>query len=197
MVREVLLDKRAHDEYLRRIDEFVGDLQAQSLAPGTIANHVKGVKALYNVNGVTLILPHRLSRRVKYPDRSSTPEELNRILDAADLREKVIVSLMVLGGFRVRTLVKLRYHHVKKGLEADIVPLHIHVEAEITKGKYCDYDTFIDPEAVEYLKAYLELRRGGFDKLRPEKIEDESPLIRDAYSNRDGFGPSRQQTSIK
>ncbi len=184
MVREVLLDRAKHDEYLKRIDEFVGDLQAQELAPGTIANHVKGVKALYSVNGAPLILPHRLSRRVKYPDRSPTPEELNRILDAADLREKAIVSMMALGGFRVGTLSKLRYRHVKRDLVAGIVPVHIHVEAEITKGKYCDYDTFIGVEAVEYLKAYLELRRKGVGRLAPEQISDESPLIRDAYSNK-------------
>jgi integrase len=141
------------------MDEFIGDLQAQGLAPGTIANHVKGVKALYRANGVTLVLPHRLTRRVKYPDRSPTPEELSRVLDAADLREKVIVSMMALGGFRIGTLVKLRYRHVKKDLEKGLVPVHIHVEAEITKGKYAYYDTFIGVEVVEYLKAYLKLRR--------------------------------------
>ena len=34
--------------------------------------------------------------------------------------------------------------------------MHVHVEAEITKGKYHDYDAFLGQEAVDYLKAYLE-----------------------------------------
>jgi hypothetical protein len=57
--------------------------------------------------------------------------------------------------------------------------LHIQVEAEITKGKYHDCDTFLGPEAVIYLKLYLDARRRSTEYLSPEEITDESPLIRD------------------
>jgi hypothetical protein len=60
----------------------------------------------------------------------------------ADMREKLIVSLLALSRVRIGTLVKLQYRHVKKDLENGIVPVHMHIEAEITKGKYHDYDTF-------------------------------------------------------
>ena len=56
--------------------------------------------------------------------------------------------------------------------------MHVHVEAEITKGKYHDYDTFLGQEAVNYLRLYLQMRRKGTDKIPPENIQDESPLIR-------------------
>lgn len=39
--------------------------------------------------------------------------------------------------------------------------MHIHVEADILKGRYGDYDTFLGPEAVDYLKLYLNQRRHG------------------------------------
>ncbi|MFH0896810.1 MAG: hypothetical protein V1850_02020 [Candidatus Bathyarchaeota archaeon] len=92
-------------------------------------------------------------------------------------------------GSGIGTLVKLQYRHVKKDLEEGRIPVHIHVEAEITKGKYSDYDTFIGTEAVEYLKAYLEARRIGNEKpegnhirgMPPEEITDASPLIRDNH----------------
>ncbi len=102
-------------------------------------------------------------------------------MDFADLRGKVIVSILALGGFRVGTLAKLCYYHVKDDLERKIAPIHIHVEAEITKGKYGDYDTFLGKEAIDYLKAYLDLRRRGSPsgKIPPEAITDTSPLIRD------------------
>jgi len=89
--------------------------------------------------------------------------------------------MLALGGFRIGTLVKLQYRHVKRDLEKMITPIHIHIEAEITKGKYHDYDTFIGQEAAEYLRAYLEQRRKGSPTGRtpPEVIHDESPLIRD------------------
>jgi Phage integrase family len=66
-----------------------------------------------------------------------------------------------------------------------MAPLHIHIEAEITKGKYHDYDTFLSQEAAEYLKTYLNSRRKGSPtgRKRPEIIHDDSPLIRDGQSN--------------
>jgi len=163
------------------LGEFVGELQAEGLAPGTINNHVKGVKALYHANSLRLELPYKLSKRVIYKDRSPTPEELQYIIEISNLREKVIVSILALGGFRVGTLCRLQYRHVRHDLENGIVPLHIHVEAEITKGKYNDYDTFLAGEAVQYLKQYLTLRSMGspWGDLPPEELIDESPLIRD------------------
>ncbi|MCJ7424595.1 site-specific integrase, partial [Candidatus Bathyarchaeota archaeon] len=169
---------------VKALDDFVGDLQAGGLAPGTISNHVKGVKALFRVNGLKLELPYRLSKRVIYSDRSPRPEELQSLIDLADLRDKVIVALLALGGFREGTLVRLCYRHVADDLERGVVPPHVHVEAEITKGKYADYDVFLGAEAVEYLRLYLAQRQAGSPELRtpPEKIIMESPLIRNTHS---------------
>jgi len=86
--------------------------------------------------------------------------------------------MLALGGFRNGTLTKLQYRHVKRDLEKGTAPIHVHVEAEITKGKYHDYDTFIGQEAADYLKLYLQARRQGTEKTPPETIQDNSPLIR-------------------
>jgi integrase len=194
-----LTDQRQLEIHIQRLDDFVGDLQAEGLAPGTISNHVKGVKALYRVNGLKLELPYRLSKRAIYSDRAPRPEELQRLIDLASLRDKVIVALLALGGFREGTLVRLRYRHVADDLERGIVPLHVHVEAEITKGKYADYDTFLGAEAVEYLRLYLDKRRVGSPELRtpPETIIGESPLIRNIHSARvKPISPSRVHSII-
>jgi len=173
-------DPKALAKYSRLLDDFVGDLQAEGLAPGTVSNHVKGVKALFRVNRLKLELPYSLSKRTIYSDRAPTPEELQHLIDIANLRLKVIVSMLALGGFRIGTLAKLQYRHVKRDLEKSVIPIHIHIEAEITKGKYHDYDTFLGQEAADYLKAYLEMRRNGTktSKIPPENIHDETPLIR-------------------
>lgn len=105
--------KNSLDQYVVKIDDFIGDLQAEDLAPGTINNHVKGTRALFRANSINLILPFRVPKTVRYPDRAPTPEELTKIMDIADLREKLIVSLLSLSGVRVGTLVKLQYRHVK------------------------------------------------------------------------------------
>ena len=146
-----------------------------------------------------LELPYRLSKRVIYSNRAPRPEELQRPIDLAGLRDKVIVALLALGGFREGALYQLQYRHVADDLERGIIPLHVHVEAEITKGKYADYDTFLGAEAVEYLHLYLEKRRAGSPEERtpPETITPESPLIRNTHSARvKPISPSRVHSII-
>jgi hypothetical protein len=93
--------------------------------------------------------------------------------------------MLALGAFREETLSKLQYRHVKEDLERGVVPIHVHVEADITKGKYGDYDTFLGSEAAQYLKLCLELRaRGSPDGRNPnENLKNVSPLIRDKTSH--------------
>ena len=62
------------------------------------------------------------------------------------------------------------------------MPIHIHVEAEITKGKYHDYDTFLNPEASYLLKLYIDERKQGTRYTPPEQINDNSPLIRSNHN---------------
>ncbi len=97
-------------------------------------------------------MPCRRSRWSVYEERAPTPEELQKTLNVADIRGKVIIAMMAVGGFRSGTLVQLKYRHVKLDLEKGTIPIHVHVEATITKGKRNDYDTFLNNEASEYLK---------------------------------------------
>jgi hypothetical protein len=175
--------------HIKALEDYVCELQDNGLAPSRISNYVKAIRALYRVNGIDIKLPQPISRRTVKRDRAPKPEELQRVINIADLRERVIVSMLALGGFREGTLVKLKYRHVRDDLEKSIVPLHIHIEADITKGKYHDYDTFIGKEAAAYLREYIETRRLGSPdgKIPPENLTDESPLIR----NENGPEPKR------
>jgi len=163
------------------LEDYLAQLQDEGLAPGRVHGIIKHVKTFYRVNGAEVKLTEPLSRRVTYKDRSPKPEELMLLLDIADLREKVVISMLALGAFREDTLAKLQYRHVRDDLERGVVPIHVHVEAEITKGKYGDYDTFLGAESAEYLRLYMEERRQGSpDGRNPlESLTDESPLIRD------------------
>ncbi len=173
---------KAIAKYNRLLDDYVGELQAEEVVSGSINSMLKGVKTLCRCGGVRLELPHPLSSRKVYKTHAPTPDQLQKLLEIADLREKVIILMFATGGFREGTLSKLKYRHVKEELEAGIVPLHIHVEVEITKGEFGDYDTFLNQEAVDCLKLYLQTRRQGTKKTPPENIHDDSPLIRSKTS---------------
>jgi site-specific recombinase XerD len=168
-------------KHVKALEEYVAELQDVGLAPSRIANYAKAIRSLYRINGIEVRLPYALSRRSVSKDRAPKPEELQRLLDAGDLRESVIVTALALGGFREGTLVRLQYRHISEDLERGVVPLHVHIEAEITKGKYHDYDTFLGSEAVDTIKTYLNARRKGLlDRRIPrEELTDESLLIRD------------------
>ncbi len=65
-------------------------------------------------------------------------------MDVADLRGKAIISCLALRGFRVGALVRLKYRHVEEDLEGGILPIHVHLEAEMTRGKYASMIHFWD-----------------------------------------------------
>jgi site-specific recombinase XerD len=163
------------------LEDYLAALQDEGLSPGRVYGEIKHIRTFYRVNGAEVKLSEPLSRRVTYKDRAPTPEELTKLLEIADLREKVVATMLALGGFREETLAKLQYRHVREDIETGRTPIHVHVEVEITKGKYSDYDTFLGAEADEYLRLYLDQRRRGSvdGKIPPENLNDQSLLIRD------------------
>ena len=167
-----------HQGYL---DEYIAQLQDEGLSPGRVNSCAKHIRTFYRVNSVKIELTEPLSRRIIYKDRAPKPEELTKLLEISDLRAKTIIAILALAAFREETLCKLKYRHVKQDIENNTLPIHVHIEAEITKGKYHDYDTFIGAEAAAYLKLYLEQRQKGTLKVPPETLTDDSPLIRDAH----------------
>ena len=167
----------------RLLADFADNLQEENgMAPATVYNMAKGIQFFFQLNGVKFNKPTRRSKWSVYEERAPTPEELQKTLNVADIRGKVIIALMALGGFRNGTLVQLKYRHVKQDLENGIIPIHVHVEPEITKGKRNGYDTFLNNEASEYLKSYLDARKNGENGQLPEFLNDESPLIRNNHA---------------
>jgi len=172
---------RKHRKFL---EDCLAELQDNGRSPGRIHGYAKHVRTFYRVNEIEIPRPDLPRPTIVNKDRAPKPEELQRLLDVGDLRERTIISMLALGGFREGTLVRLQYRHVREDLEKGIVPIHVHVEAAITKGRYHDYDTFLGAEAAANLKLYLEKRGQGSPdrKVPPEEIQTSSPLIRDAQS---------------
>lgn len=175
---EGAINRKGVSEKKRQVEEYLTFLKAKGLAPYTLCNALKGVTALFRCNHVDMVFSFKLPKRSVHECRSPTVEELQRVLSVANIREKALVAVLAVSGLRIGTLAKLRYGHVKYDLENGVVPVHLHIEAEITKGKYHSYDTFLNGEAAGFLGAYLNLRRNGLGGLSPEKMSDDSPLFK-------------------
>ncbi len=165
------------------LNDYLAEVQDSGLKPSAVCNRIKAAKTFYKVNGAKKVeLDEPLSRKVAYKDRAPNPEEVSTMLDIADVRDSFIVTAIATGGFREGTFSKLKYRHIKEDFEAGKIPIHVHVEAAITKGKYHDYDTFLNTEACRFLKLYIEERRRGSRGMPPEEIKDDSPLIRNSHA---------------
>lgn len=119
--------------HLDFLESCLASLRDDGLSLGRVYGALKHVRRFYHVNGVKIELSEPLSRRVTYKDRSPTLEELMHVLNIVDLREKVIVTMLALGGFRDKTLIRLQYRHVREDLGANRISIHVHVEADIRK----------------------------------------------------------------
>lgn len=172
------------------LNDYLAELQDSGLKPNSINNCIKAVKSFYSANSAEVKLKEKLRRTVTYKDRAPKPEELALMLDKSAVREAFIIAGIATGGFREETFSKLKYRHVKEDLEANRFPIHIHVEASITKGKYHDYDTFLNVEACKLLKIYIESRKKGTIKSLPETLTDDSPLIRNSRNGKKVLGVS-------
>ena len=114
-------------------------------------------------------------------DRPPAKDEIRRLLDVCDLRTKVVVHLLASSGMRIGAFDFLCVGDFKEK-ESGIGALTVY------RGDPEQYTAFISPEAVGYLKRYLDGRR----KVG-EDVNDKSPLIRDLWTHqnrKDKLDPS-------
>jgi len=182
-----LATPQAIEKHRQFLTTFLGELQERKRSPGYIHGFMKRVRTFYAVNAVELPRIAIQKPKAIYKDSAPSQEQVLRLLDYATLREKVIICILCLSGMREGTLVRLKYGHIRDDFENGRSPIHIHVDESITKGQYSDYDTFIDHEATDYLRKYIEARKKGgvlHPYIGPEQFNDNSPLIRDELNDR-------------
>ena len=179
--------KLSDKELTDLIDDFITDMERDKFTPNYISSILKGVKSWLAYNNKSLTRKIRISDagipKTLKDERVPTQEELKRILQAGNPRERACCILMAHSGVRPETIGD---YHGEDGLTVgDIpemvmenrevkftrIPAIVSVRSEISKtGKA--YITFIGDEGCSYLKAYLEERlRSG------ENITKDSPLI--------------------
>src|SRR5438552_6435483 len=183
-------NRRRIEQHRKFLETQLADLQDAGRSAGRLLGFAKHIRAWYRVSSIELRVQNIPRPGPACKDRAAAQQEITRLdMFASHLRSKFMVAALSLGGFREQTLADLEYRHVKQDLEAGVIPVHLHVEADITKGHYADFDTFLGHDAIQYLREYLDARRKGIRVLgtlrkhglitRPEEIFDNSPLLRD------------------
>lgn len=101
-----------------------------------------------------------------------TREEIAKMLQFADVRDRVVILIMVSGGPRVGALPSIKLKHITKIDDTGISALKLYPES-----KRDHYNTLLTPECVRAIDEWLEWRKNHGEKLGPESL-----LIRDKYA---------------
>ncbi len=187
LIRDIKFHEGRINVHMKLLQNFLDDLREKGRSNDCLRNYLCSIEYLYRANGMLAFRLLDRPRKKTYTDtRIPTREEIQRLLLHANLRDKVLLSLLLLTGLREGTIVKLKVGHVLHDLQAGILPLHMHIAREETKGGYAPYDSFYgtraDPEPVQWLKEYLSLREKGTEFFPPEPLNVESPLIRNGHA---------------
>ena len=144
------------------------------ITAGTVGNALKAVKLLLEMNDVTSLNWKKIKRVLpkarRYAlDRVPTIDEIQNVVEAADIRGKPLTLVFTSSGIREGAIEKLR------------VGDYTHIEGRVGRltvynGDPERYVTFISPEACDALDKYLTFR-----KQHGEMISSNSPLFRDKF----------------
>jgi len=165
-------------------DNLITDLREKGITDTRVGNIYKALKWWLSLNRVdvdwsAIILP---SVEAQEEDRAPTKEELKRILNVCNLRDKALIEVASSSGLRRNALVTLKVGDVNFNDYPDVARIIVKKVytingktfksgRKITK-KRTFFVTWITPEAKKLLLEYLDHR-----KKQGENITSESPLF--------------------
>ncbi|MGI0015812.1 MAG: tyrosine-type recombinase/integrase, partial [Nitrososphaera sp.] len=161
-----------------KIVEYIDSLKERGIANASIKTKLAGLRHFYIINDMPTVNFDKIykfigpQKRVVV-DRLPTREEIQKVLNAADIRKQAAFFLL-LAGLRVGALPGLKVGDLKKYEEHGVYGLKVY------RGEPDEYLTFLTKEGTAAIDAYLEYRR-----QYGETITDKSPLIRDQFNIRD------------
>ena len=188
LTHQELLKKSPNDLFDLLLDT-VSAMEREGHAGSYVECIVKSVKSWLVFNHIELVGRIRIRGTEETPtlvdEQVPTQGDLNRILNAALLREKVSIILIatmggrleVLGnydgsdGLRVRDIPEMVVDNAANTVAFERVPTMISVRGSLSKAKH-QYFSFLCEEGCGYLREYLEERMREGETLTPD-----SPII--------------------
>jgi len=173
------------------INEWIDDLIADGVSPGTIRTYVAHVKKWLKVNLSKDEWDKIDWREMELPsswkvemDKIPQKVHLKILVDQANEKGKAIITTAISSGLRIGTLIKLKIGNLKVYLNGEIKsileyldkPLPenalglIIISPEITKERVNRYLTFTTREALRYILDYLRKRRSIGEKLNENSV---------------------------
>lgn len=177
--------------------DVLSRLEEEGKQPTYMQDYVKALKSWYLHNEIQILqkmkLPRRTSATKVSQEQSPVPDQLRRVLNASDQKQKVECALVGFAGLReevvgnylgddglkVKDFPEIRVDNKSRTVEFVKIPTLVIVRPNLSKAGH-QYFTFLPEEGCQYLKELLEyrlLRRG-------EKISADSPIVNSINYNK-------------
>lgn len=174
-----LITKLTDDEKHDLISEYMMYLKNnKKLSPSTILVAFSTVKRFYTINRVKLDWDHLAYYKEKsrkrgggkrIDDRLYTKDEIDQLLLHADLRDKVVIYVLLSTGMRVGGLAGIRLKDMEFIERYKLYRFKVYGSDPEIEERYITYCT---PECAHIINKYLEYREKQGDTIKPT-----SPLI--------------------
>jgi len=151
-------DREFRRKYARYLRALISNLYRKGYAVNAVKAKVAALKSFFKYNDLPLGYVPMARKKITYHNRDITREEIINILKISRPRDRAFFCIMAQTGLRPGTLCSIKLKHIQPDFEKGAIPCKIDVSAEIAKGEYRSYFTFMSPESVKHLKAYLATR---------------------------------------
>ena len=150
----------------RQVVNFIKSFIVRGNSHSTAKLCIATFKTFLRVNGIESKLDSLMvwpRMRSRYASRAATKDEVRMMVNLApNIRDRAIILCLATSGLRIGTLLSLRLRNIDlKAIREKKYPVLVTVPADLTKGKYATYHTFINKEAAEALRLYFEEREHG------------------------------------
>lgn len=160
------------------IISYILHLRKKGYSYSSMNGMLAAVTHFYVMNDVN-INRHKIARfmgehKKTVKDRAYTRDEIKRIVDACDLKYKIVVTLMVSTGCRIGAIANLKLSDLKYWENEKLYQITFY------RNSMEEYFSFCSPECAKYILEYL-----NFREWCGEKLTLNTPLIRDDFQQND------------
>jgi integrase len=145
------------DDWTEKVEEYVYSNFANH-APTTRMTELTAILSFFKHNRIPVQVGREKHVYVKYHNRDLKREEIQRIVEHANIRDSTFFLIMLESGLRPNTIVQLQYKHIKKDFQAKRVPMMIELPSELLKDRVEPRWTFIGEDGFRRLTQYLKPR---------------------------------------
>jgi hypothetical protein len=148
---------------------------ADGLKPAAKFNFQIEMRSFLRHSGYNSLPKSKISYTLQDWHRGYKKEEIRKLLGFLDsLPHKLYVYAALESGFRIRTVLSIRYKHIKEDLEAGVIPVAIRLGPEFYGKKKSAGFSFLGERSVQLIREGI---KNGIIKTK-----DESPLIPIEYA---------------